>query len=268
MRDQVSNNSLKIEHMKKHMQYLFLSASIVIASFAGCKKKSNTPIKPDVSNFSATALSPYTIGTTGSILITSTSLAAGDYTLKYHYTPFDTNNTIYQAATLVMSNHTGSFQTPILTDATGTDFTIDTIINSIGNGVALTTNNLVALVDSTGLMTATIGSSSFRVVSVAAEINGNNLSIGGQYYLFGPGSGTQIFFAIQNYVAAGTYSFTNDFWGGDGALFTYSGSHMVIDTARYGTIIITATSPQLSGSFSVTCLDSTKMAGTFICAAP
>jgi hypothetical protein len=252
--------------MKKHISYLLVSVIFIAVPFGGCKKSDNSPY-PDVNNFSATALSNYTIGSPGNILVTSASLAPDNYTVKYHYT-YDTGYITGQSATLVMKNHTGSFQTSILTQDLVTYVTLDSIINSIGKAAPLTKNNLVTLCDSTGQMTLVMGSGSFQALYVAAEITTNNLYIDGECYLPGTTDHQDWVLEISNYTVPGIYSFNYDFFGGGFGIYTFTGSSYVIDTGKYGTINITASSPLLTGTFSVTCTDSTKITGSFSCVAP
>ena len=243
---------------------------LAIASFTACKKK-NVPAKTDVSNFSVAALGPYVAGGRGAIAVTSATLAAGDYTVKYACS--GSNNRPGLEATLTIANHTGSFQTPVLNGGAGlvTYVTIDSFINSSGSAAALTGGNLATLPDSTGLMTATIFDvSSFRAVGVTMDTSnsGARIDIGGTYY--GPGTmdSKTIFMFISDYTnTTGTYSFYNQFING-GAVYELFTSGLTTDKqAQHGQINITATHPLLTGSFSMTFADSTKISGAFSCPA-
>src|ERR1700749_2436820 len=86
LKDLSLNLPQKDRRMKRYFESLMVLAAIVIAMVAGCKKNNNGPAGPNVSNFSATAPAAYTIGSSATVVVNSTSLAAGNYTLKYHYT--------------------------------------------------------------------------------------------------------------------------------------------------------------------------------------
>ena len=245
---------------------------LAITSLTACKKK-KSPAITDVSNFSVAAQGPYVAGGRGTVVVTTTTLAAGDYTVKYACS--GSNNMPTLEAMLTIANHTGSFQTPVLNAAAlgagVTYVTIDTIINSSGSPAPLTSGNIATLADSTGLMTATIfDASSFRAVGVYLDSSnsGSRIDISGTYYLPGNMDYHSIFMFISDYTnTTGTYSFFNQFINGGGLYELFSGGAITDKQALYGQINITAAHPLLTGSFSMTFADSTKISGAFSCPA-
>ena len=256
--------------MKKYRSYFILATVLAIASFAGCKKKSNTVSPPDIASFSATAQSGYTVGAKGTIWVTSTSLASGNYTVLYHYRGL-TDSTIIagQSASMVFANHGGTFQTPVLSDSSATYFTLDSIINSIGEVSVLTAGNLVTMADSTGLMTASVGGNPFISLHPVATANGPEMYINATYYAPGSTDHQELQFAVINdYTAPFTYTFSAPYVTGGAELTDYTTGGVVTREVSYGTVILTEATPMVVGSFSMTCVDSTRITGTFTCHSP
>jgi hypothetical protein len=253
--------------MKKYIDCFLVSAIFVIAPFAGCKKNS-TPSRPDTGNFSATAYSGYVPGTSGTIFVSSTTLASGPYTVKYSYYGYGiTFNPITgQSATLAFNNHTGSFQTQILTDSAVTYVTLDSIINSSGLAVALTSNNFVSLSDSNGLMEATMSNgTTFRATNIASYLSTSGLVIYGTDYLPGTINNNLLVFTTND--TPGTYRISNTLFTSQ-ADYVMNTSSFVTDTALYGVLTINTVAPLLTGTFTITYTDSVKMTGSFTCPAP
>jgi len=250
--------------MKSTAKYLTIAAISGILAFAACKKSSSrtTTTLPDASDFSAISPYAYMVGEKGDIQVTSTSLASGTYTVKYHYR----DTTTEQSATLVMASHTGNFQTPVLWRGEGATYvTIDSIINSVGSAV-ITTNNIVTLLDSNGVVTCNFGTTALRGVYVAADIISNDVIVDNYFYVPGNHAHTDIYMQIVNYTAPGTYTLASGNFDkvvfADSSYYGVAGAY-VIDTGSYGTLTITSVSPLFAGSYSFTCKDSAKVTGTF-----
>ena len=246
--------------MKKNISLFAIVASIII-TLIGCTKKHSMSPPPDVSSFSATAVGPYTIGMPGVILISSASMANGTYTLRYHYKYLDSSE-IAGSTSFVMNDHSGSFQTPVLIEEPVTYVTIDSVANATGEGVALATNNFVALTDSTGLMTAVIGTIPFRTVSTYIAY-GINILVEGDYYIPGSKDRKGVVATTTTYSGIGSYTLGDAIY--ISGVYSYSGTTNIYtyDTARYGILTINTTFPLLTGSVSFTCNDSTKVSASF-----
>lgn len=125
-------------------------------------------------------------------------------------------------------------------------------------------------------ITATINGASFSKGNCVIMVDTGtfkSLQVWGAYYNPSGGNGVNTFavpfiqFNIIDYTGPGTYAITDTFSGNPypSAPIAEAGidsSNVVVDTgtaAVYGTITITATSTELSGTFSFTTKDSTKV---------
>ena len=134
------------------------------------------------------------------------------------------------------------------------------------NKVADAINKTKSLTDSTGIMTATVGGVAFKSIYVKATKTGSMLSIYGSTTFSG---GPTIDLTINQYATA---VMTTSFNIGDSTGINGSAGYLNTGTsenAAHGTISITSVSPILSGTFSFTDIDSTKITGgTFSVTAP
>ncbi len=261
--------------MKKTLYTLFLLISLSIVAFS-CKKseKSTTnPVvtaktPPDVSNFLVSSIVPYVPGSQGSVLLSSSSLAAGNYTVYYHCSYNNRLNNL--AATVTLAAGTATLVTPVLDTARFTIVTVDSIRNADNLTAALTDNNEATLVVGTGFLNSSLtNTDSFKAVAVWSDTTGTMLRIFA--FAYPPtgrlhrvvnlylrnynNTGISSNFTVANPIAGCNYS--SELPGS--AQSTYS---------IYGNITITATFPLLTGNFNITCLDSTKLIGNFSCQPP
>lgn len=93
--------------------------------------------------------------------------------------------------------------------------------------------------------------------------SGSHLAVDGGSYRSTPPS-AYIMLDIYHYTGVGTYNITDSTVGA-----AVDSSATVIPIAIYGTVVVTATSPNIVGTFSFTCADSTKVTnGSFNVKAP
>ncbi|MFI5141750.1 MAG: DUF6252 family protein [Bacteroidia bacterium] len=156
----------------------------------------------------------------------------------------------------------GSFTTPALPNAGKTFLTIISITNSNGGGTTFISNNKYTINDSTGLMTATIGGAGFSATDVLATITGNKLTIRGvlssEPYL------TAITLNIDSFTRTnGIINFDSHIVPEiANALYQLPGGGG--NVSANGKITILSVQPTLSGTFSFTSMDSTKItSGSF-----
>lgn len=248
------------------MKRIFLasiSALLFMAFETGCQKTDNGAANalPDVSNFSISGVSSVIPGAAGKVSITAPSLGAGTYTLLYNMT--GANPATGLTATLNMAGATGSFQTPPLSGVGSSTLTITSVTNSAGKTAALSGNNTINIVvqDSTGLMNATVSTATnFSATDVTSSLAGNLLSVNGT--MWSPDLRTIVLYNNHYTHSTGTIHFNaSDTTAGNGS--AHYGAPGIAQVASYGTITITATSPLLTGSFSFTNPDSSKITGTF-----
>jgi len=242
--------------------FIIICTLLMFAWPFGCKKKNN-PVKPDVTNFWVDSQASFVPGRSATITVNSTSLASGTYTVKFDCAGY-INSFAGQSATLIMSNHLGTFQTPVLDSPYVTRVFIDSITNSDGLSAALSNNNAAEVSDSTGIMTANIsGSTNFIAFNVYTYYLGPNLLIDGPMYSSVAVEDITLDLGIYNN-STGTINFRNDLSG----ITLNNSSGNTVNYSAYGQIIVTTASPLLAGTFSFTCTDSTKVNGSFSCPAP
>jgi hypothetical protein len=250
--------------MKMIRSFLALAA-LAGALFLSCKKHKG-PSLPDVSNFSVVDSGTFIPGGRGTVTVNSTMLADGTYTVYYFIFPdgFVKPYRTAAHATLAMRNHTGTFQTEPLDTPNFVILQLDSIINEAGGGASI--NYLVTLTDSVGMMTVKMnGRDTFRAPNVTATYEGGMVQVSACSPRSGI-MGTYRYVVLYLEDNLGVHSFNNS---------THQGAYSAfIDSATFPNtfveeeVTITALTPLLTGSFSATCADSTKMSGTFSCPAP
>lgn len=112
-------------------------------------------------------------------------------------------------------------------------------------------------------MKATVGSTSFAATSVATSKNGSLVDIAGV-----KDASNTLSLVLSGYTgAAGTYTIDNMGTTLNEAIVETNGATVA---AAHGSIVVTSVgSSTMSGTFSFTCTDSTKVTGgTFTCALP
>jgi hypothetical protein len=224
---------------------------------------------PDVSNFSISTATSVSAGAAAAVSVSAPSLGTGVFTI--HFNLSAPNAATDQTATLTMSGATGIFQTPVLASVGSTTLTATSITNSVGNTASITGNNTIVITttaphDSTGLMNATINSLPFRATDVTATLSGSSLTISGTVWT--PGLSQIVLYNNRYSHNTGTIYFnTADTTTSRGSAH-YSATGGVAQVAAYGSITITNTSPLLTGSFSFTNPDSSRVNGTFSTPAP
>ena len=110
---------------------------------------------------------------------------------------------------------------------------------------------------SNGTLTATAGTTSINSSYCAASLLGTNLGIGSVNLSSGTLAYPYITLQIGNFTTAGTYTMDGVTTG---AGYIVGSNASDIKTAAYGTIVVTSvSSTQVSGTFSFTCTDSTKV---------
>ena len=256
------------------MEKLFknaLSALLIIALIVpmGCSKSGSNGAQvplPDISDFTILNATPFTAGAASSTVnIYCTSLGSGTYKVFFDLTGSNTIKS--QSATLNMYDSYGSFKTPVLPNPGATFLTINSITNINGGGTAFRSNNKYTLNDSTGLMTAVIGGNSFTATDVLATVTGNKLTIRGM--LSSEPNITSITLNIDSFTRSnGTINFSNRIVP-EIANALYQLPAGGGNVSANGTITILSVQPTLSGTFSFTSMDSTKItSGSFNTATP
>ena len=221
---------------------------------------------PDLSNFAVQATTAFVAGAQTLIHIFSTTLADGQYTVNFNLSG---NNTFSGSATLTMNGGTGTFTTPVMGSAGPTTATVTSVVNSAGHSSTppSTMNNVTSMFDSSGYMGAnyTLANGTvtqFVTNQVTATVTGTLLSIHG--VMWEPIL-TTITITDFNYSGAPGVVNVN---GTAGSLsYGEAGNGIAIsEIASSGSYTITTTTPLLTGRFSVTNPDNSKVVGTFSCA--
>jgi len=105
-------------------------------------------------------------------------------------------------------------------------------------------------------MDATIAGKSFSGTNCTATISGASLAVDGGVFTSSPVY-PYLTLGIFNYTGTGTYAI-----GGTSVnLGGVDSSASVVLVSQYGTVTITSVSPNIVGTFSFTCSDSTKVSG-------
>ena len=249
----------------------FIRSFLAVAVLAwlllpSCKKHSG-PGLPAVTNFLVVDSGSFQPGGRATVTVNSPSLADGTYTFYYFVFPNGYNQPYSTPvhSTLVMSNHTGTFQTVPLDTSAFVLLLTDSIVNEGGGGVSVG-GAIVTLIDSTGMMTLQMnGRDTFRTPSVVATNDGGLVQVVATSPVWGSiGEYRYVYLYLNN--SLGVQSFSNGSNMSTYALFLDSAT--IANNFVYGEITVTALTPLVAGSFSVTCADSTKMSGTFSCPAP
>ncbi|MCD6013632.1 MAG: hypothetical protein K0Q79_3494 [Flavipsychrobacter sp.] len=240
----------------------FLALAVLIGILFSCKKNNQKPAPPDVSNFSLVDSGTFIPGGRAKVRVNSTTLPDGTYTIYYYSAtsvPVKTNG---GPATLVMSNHTGTFHTEPLDTPYYVIIRADSIVNGAGGGAKVKYTALFT--DSLGMMVAQMnGNDFFKTPGVKATSNGARVYLQG--ILPRPsvrGGYSYIFLNIENKLGVQNI---NDTMGVCGIFANETMNE--IHFAR-GEVTIGSLAPLFTGSFAVTCMDSSKMTGTFSCLAP
>ncbi len=244
---------------------LFLAVVVLSVLIVRCTPNDNNPdIAPDVSDFNISNVTAIVPGIASIVTIKSKTLADGTYTVNYDLS--GANSFSNQSAVLTMANKSGNFSTPVLNNTGSTTIVINSLTNSGNKTSVVLMNNTFSFnsttTDSTGLMTATVnGSSTFRATDVKASISGGQLSVSGTVWT--PGVSNIVLY-VDNYThTAGTTNFSGTANGS--AHYSAPG---VVQVASYGYIRLSTVSPLMTGTFSFTNPDSSKVSGSFTVAAP
>jgi len=241
-------------------------AVLVVALFPSCKKHKG-PSVPVVANLSLADSGTFLPGGRATMTVNAAILADGTYTLYYYVFPIGYNQPYSMPvhSTIVISNHTGTFQTVPLDTPSFVELLPDSLVSAAGE-IFYVPSSYITLTDSTGLMAVQMnGKDTFKTPSVVATYAGQYL----QVVATSPVSGE---IGLYRYV----YLYLNDSLGvqnlANSAIHSfYSAFINNASVANYfvsGEVTVTALAPLVTGSFSVTCADSTTMSGTFSCPAP
>lgn len=259
--------------MKKQLLYLIPAFLFILLVATGCNKSdsgTNTNSNPDISSFSFSGSASATAGQPASIAITSTSLGTGIFTIHFGLSGANAGSGL--TATLDVMTGTGTFGTPVLTNAGTTTLTMTSISNAAGYSTPITGNNTVAITtstahDSTGLMTATVGGAGFRATDISTSLAGGTLlTVTGTAW---EPQLNAIVLYFKKYASAPTtvnFSIADTTYSNGSASYILSGGATV--NAAHGRLTITTTSPLLAGTFSFTNTDSTKISGSFTAPRP
>ena len=255
--------------MKKHFKNSLTALLIVFAALAGCKSDApSAPVPlPNIADFAITGSSPFDAGTSSTLNVSCSSMGSGTYTVYFSLAGADTLQA--GSASLVLSGGTGSFKTPALPNPGLVFLTLNSITNINGGGTLFPPNTSYTLNDSTGEMAATIGgSTTFNAADVLATITGNTLTIRGE--VDEPGL-TTITLYIDNFTnqTGVTYFSSTIVPAVASAMYTSTSVAGGGSLSANGTINIISLSPLIAGTFSFTCMDSTKItSGSFSAVAP
>lgn len=242
-----------------------LAISVLAAVlFLSCKKNSGSG-SPNVTDFSVVDSGIFLSGGRATVKVNSTTLTDGTYTLYYFIFPVGFVNPIRTSipATLVMSNHTGTFQTEPL-DTNFVIVQVTSIVN--GAGADADVNKLVTLTDSTGMMRLQMnGRDTFKTPNVNATYSRGMVQVSACSPVSGI-MGTYRYVTLYVNNNLGTQIFHNTANQGEYSAFILSKTHFNAFVEEE--VTLTSLTPLITGSFSATCADSTKMSGTFSCPAP
>ena len=243
--------------MKKVWVFWMAIAVLAFAAGSSCTLSGGSIILPDISNLTIQSLSTFVPGDSVLVKLHSISLTPGTY--EIHYSLSGANVAPGQLVEVSMLNDSGSFYTPPMANAGITTLTITEVTSPSGGNAS--TNIVKTFSDSTGLMASAISvaGSGFSAQDVKATLTGTLLTIKGT--LWKPLETVTL--NINNYAhATGSFALNT----GGNAIYSIPTK---IDSSVYGVVNITATAPLLTGTFSFTCKDSTRLSsGTFSCVAP
>ncbi len=224
----------------------------------GCTLTGGDIILPDISSLSITSVSTFIPGDSATVMMYSSSLTPGPYLVHYKLTGANVSSGL--TAVVYINNDTGSFTTSVLDSPGNTTLTITEITTPSNGNANITKNNSKTFTDSIGLMTAKINDTgAYRAMHVTATLTGPTLTIKG--VLWSPLKTITI--SVFSYIP-NTGPDNYNIYGN--ATYSTPGK---TDTSAYGVISISNNSTVISGMFSFTNKDSTKVtSGTFSCAAP
>ena len=253
--------------MKRILKVSLTALIMIFAAPIGCVKSDTGNALgglPDLANFTIEAASAWAAGASSLISIMSSTLGAGPFTVHFNLTGANSMNDL--TAPLTMSGTTGTFPTPVLSNAGVTNVIITAISNS-GGSSSLTSGNSYTFSDSIGLMTATINGASFRATHVTATLPGGAgamLSIHGVKWT----PLTTITLFIDNFMDIPTtmnFTTVSDFAGGT----QYSAPAPVNGQfGVHGYVTVVNITPLLTGTFTFTNEDSSIVTGSFSCPHP
>ena len=253
--------------MKKISGKAFVALFVVFVAVMGCSKNGGNNAEvplPNIGDFTIVNATAFAAGSTSTVNIYCSTLGSGTYSVHFDLTGSNTDSS--RSATLVMNNNVGSFKTPVLNNAGETFLTLNSITNINGGGTAFVTNRTYTLSDSTGLMSAIVGgSTTFNAYDVLATLTGNQLTIRGTVP---EPSQNVITLVIDSFTRTnGVINFSNYIVPEVAhALYQMPVGGFV---SANGVINIITVQPVLSGTFSFTGMDSTKVtSGSFSCATP
>ena len=253
--------------MEKLFKNALAALLIVLVALTGCSKAgSNDPRVPlpDISDFTILNATPFAAGTTSSVNIYCTSIGAGTY--KVYFDLGGSNTLTSQSATLIMYDGYGTFKTPVLPNPGETFLTLVSITNINGGGTTFISNNKYTISDSTGLMTGIIGgTTTFRATDVLATITGYKLTIRG--VVAEPYNATMTLTVDSFTHANGIINFSSyNVPEKASAQYQVHGGGII---SANGVINILSVQPTLTGTYSFTGMDSTKItSGSFSAATP
>ncbi len=250
----------KTNHMKKLLSIALFGLAIAMTTLSGCVKTSDSTggSGPDVSIFLLTKASSVIAGLQSNITVSSASLGSGTFTIHYNLSGLNSGTNL--SAVLNMSGGIGTFQTQAFTATGATTVTVTSITNSANQTTSIMSNNSIAV--STGAMSFTKSGATVTSDEVHTGLAGSLLSIEGIKW----DPLTTINLYIDSYYSAPVVvNFTQSSFNGS-AHYTAPG---VAQIANYGNITITSVSPYITGTFSFTNPDSSKiMSGTFTAPMP
>ena len=230
----------------------------------GCTLTGGNIILPDVASLSIKSVSTFVPGDSATVVLYSSSLTSGPYLLHYNLT--GANVVTGDTAIVILSDSIATFSTHMLANPGNTTLTLTMLTNTSGGYATLSKNNTKTFTDSIGLMTATYNDTgAYSAIHVTATLTGSSLTIQGTYWK----PLDIITLNISNYThsTGSVYFNKSDLTNANGsAIYNIPGK---VDSSQHGVITITSTTPLITGTFSFTNKDSSKISnGTFSCVAP
>jgi hypothetical protein len=245
----------KCGFMKITGAFWFLLLFTLLLNNTGCTFAGGDIVLPDISSLNIQRVSTFVAGDPVTVTLYSSSLNPGTYMVRYKLS--GANVLASDSATVLMYNDSGSFTTPALPNPGNTTLTLTEITTSSGGNAWI--SNTVTFSDSLGLMTANVSSGTFRAIHVVAALSGTSMTLYGIQWK----PLDTMLLTIDNFaMAPGTYDLNTDGYG----LYSVPGKR---DSSQHGVVTVTTAAPFLTGTFSFTNKDSTKVvAGVFSCVAP
>ncbi len=255
--------------MKKLFKFSALIAALALAAPIGCIKKTDTvnpaSMLPNISDFHLPGNLSLVAGLAANITINSSSLGTGTFKVHYNLTGLNVGSAL--TAVLNIANNVGTFSTIKLDNEGASTLVITGIENASGYLSPLTSGNTMTITttptstgaDSTGLVTATInGTDEFRATDVTTTLTGSLLSIHAVHW--DPLQTITLYIDHYAHNTGPVYFNETNMTGFEGSASISAG---VTGLAHHGVITITTTTPTLTGTFSFTTTDSSRVTGTF-----